>query len=404
MRSFVTLSMEINATLLGSRRQEDYPSDEALVHKQRYDNEPHLNTALIFARDCTDIGFTGPGTINGNGKDWEGYYRAMMIRMVNCTNIRLTDIKLRNPGSWNTAFIECKNIFIRGVDIVSNNNGNGDGLDFDCCENVLVSDCLFDCSDDCICLQNSVKSGMCRNITITNCVMTSKWAAFRFGLLSVGSFRDVTVSNCVIHDVDCSGFKIQMCEGGTLENMLIENITMRNVPRPFMITLNHFSFYADGENPPPETGRLCGLKISNIIISSDEEKGHLPNSGIVIQGIKGFPITDIELTNITYTVYGGDEAVSVPLEDVPGIAHERPEYYVWNNLLPSYGMFLDQVEEITVKNLKLKCLYPSKRSAIAVRNAKDVYINGLRVKETENVPYLVTHNVQGLLIENMRPY
>jgi polygalacturonase len=402
MKSHVTLHLEVNAALLGSRRQEDYPTDSSLVHKQRYDLEPHMNTALIYCQDCVDIGFEGPGTIHGNGQEWEGFYRPMMLRFLRCENIRMTDIRLRNPGSWCTAFLECRNIFVRGVDIVTVNNGNGDGLDFDSCRNVVVSDCILNCSDDCICLQNSVRGSICGNITITNCIMTGKWAGCRFGLLSVGGFEDITVSNCVIHDVDCSGFKIQMCEGAVLRNVLVENITMRNVPRPLMITLNHYGFHVDGDGSPPETGVLTGLKFNNIIIGSDQSKGYLENSGIVIQGSPGFEISNIELNNIDYTVYGADDAAPLPLGGIPDMVGKRPEFFVWDGLLPSYGLYLNHVKEISIRNMKLRCLHPSRKAAVAISEATDVLIDGLRFSDSIGVPGVISDHVRELDIMNVR--
>ena len=66
--------------------------------------------------------------------------------------------------------------------------GNGDGLDFDGCKNVRVSNCSFDTSDDSICLQTSSKDHSCQDITITNCQFSSRWAGGRIGLLSRANF------------------------------------------------------------------------------------------------------------------------------------------------------------------------------------------------------------------------
>lgn len=404
MRSYITLKLEVNAVLKGSREQGHYPVDSTLVHKQRYDLEPHMNPALIYCEDCEDIMFVGPGTIHGNGQEWEGYYRPMLIRFLRCRNVRMRDLRLRNPASWNTAFLECEKVYVHGVDIISINNGNGDGLDFDACSDVIVSDCNLDCSDDCICLQNSVKNKKCKNVTITNCVMTSKWAAFRIGLLSRGDFQDITISNCVIHDVECSGFKIQMSEGGVLNNILVENIVMRDVPRPIMITHNRFKFYVDGEIPIPKTGVVSGIKFNNILIDVDKEKGYIKNSGIIIQGLPDAIISNIELNNIDYTVYGADRVPEIDLDSVPSIDDQRPEYFVWDNKLPCYGLFLDNVREISIQNLKIRCLFPSNKPAIAMRNVTDVEIDHLRLSQSQNTECITMHCVEKIDISSFRPY
>lgn len=120
--------------------------------------------------------------------------------------------------------------------IHSRANHNGDGLDFDGCQNVRVSNCAFDTSDDSICLQASRQDRPCRDVVITNCSFCSKWAGIRIGLLSRGNIENVTVSNCIFKDIQDSGLKIQVCEGGIMQNMTFSNLVMTNVPRPIFMT------------------------------------------------------------------------------------------------------------------------------------------------------------------------
>ena len=122
--------------------------------------------------------------------------RPMMLRFLNCSNIRMRDLTLANPASWTSAWLYCSDIAVNGLTIHSRANGNGDGLDFDGCTDVRVSQCAFDTSDDSICLQTSRPDCPCRDIVISNCTFTSKWAGIRIGLLSRGDFENVTVTNC----------------------------------------------------------------------------------------------------------------------------------------------------------------------------------------------------------------
>lgn len=79
-------------------------------------------------------------------------------------------------------FLECDYVWANKVKIISRHL-NGDGLDFDSCRNVFVSECYLDTSDDCLCIQNSVSNRPSYNITVRSCVMKSYWAAIRIGLL-----------------------------------------------------------------------------------------------------------------------------------------------------------------------------------------------------------------------------
>ena len=141
----------------------------------------------------------------------------MLMRFIDCKRIAMRDVSLINPAGWTTAWLYCDEIVIEGIRIHSRVNSNGDGLDFDGCTNVRVSDCSFDNSDDSICLQASRTDRPCKDILVTNCIFSTRWAGMRIGVLSLGDIERVAVSNCVFRNISDSGLKIQMCEGGIMQ-------------------------------------------------------------------------------------------------------------------------------------------------------------------------------------------
>ncbi len=232
LRDRVVLHVSSGGVLLGSTRAVDYATD---THKNMYKNEPHMDRCLIFAQGATNIGLEGHGVIDGQGKSLPQagdpqQNRPMLIRLVDCCTVRMRDLTLLSPAGWTSAWLYCRDIVVDGIRIHSRANGNGDGLDFDGCQEVRVSNSTFDTSDDSICLQTSRPDRPCRQVTITNCVFRSQWAGVRIGLLSRGDFEDVTVSNCVFTDIQDSGLKIQMCEGATMRNMTFSNLVMAMCP------------------------------------------------------------------------------------------------------------------------------------------------------------------------------
>ncbi|MDF2869099.1 MAG: polygalacturonase [Anaerocolumna sp.] len=144
---------------------------------------------FLYAENCENIGITGEGTINGNAVAFpnEGsIYRPMMIRLLNCRNIRLEGLRLYNAAAWTTAILDSDSIWCQGLDICNDKRYNGDGLDFDGCQNVFVSDCKIRGTDDNLCLQASSKMKPVKNIHITNCSFTALCAGIRIGLKSIG--------------------------------------------------------------------------------------------------------------------------------------------------------------------------------------------------------------------------
>lgn len=365
LKDNVTLHVAGGARLLGSPDIGDYATD---THKNMYKNEPHMDRCLIFARGARNIGIEGNGEIDGNGQ-WKNFTqktgRPMLIRLIDCARIRMRDITLKNPAAWTSAWLYCNDIVVDGITIQSRANNNGDGLDFDGCEQVRVSNCAFDTSDDSICLQTSRKDKPCRDVVINNCIFASKWAGIRIGLLSLGDFENVAVDNCVFRDIDDSGLKIQMCEGGTMRNMVFSNLVMDHVPRPIFMTLCRqrcCNEIPEGELPP--TGRMQGFVFSNIQIDSSACG---KDSAIVITGMPGHPIEDVVLANIMMTTGGGgtrEDAETIPREFTPETLEGWwPEYAKLGGTVPSCGIYARHVDGLALNNARIKTATPDARPA-----------------------------------------
>lgn len=366
LKDYVTLHIENGATLLGSSNYEDYTTD---THKNTYKNEPHMDRCLIFARDAKSFAIEGYGTIDANGHS--KYFtkkkggRPMMMRFLNCNNIKLKDVTLINPAAWTSAWLYCNDIVVNGIKIISRVNNNGDGLDFDGCTNVRVSNSSFDTSDDSICLQTSRPDKPCKNIVITNCVFTSKWAGMRIGLASRGDFESVTVSNCTFHDIQDSGLKIQMNEGGEMKNMVFNNLIMKNVPRPIFMTFCQQRAGVDAPQDMQPMKAMHGFIFSNIIADNSELD---KNSAIFITGMPEHYITDIQLNNIQFKVSGGgtkEDANKINLKEytLETLGNWWPEFSKVGTL-PTSGIYARHVDGLRINNFHLQTINEDHRKPV----------------------------------------
>ena len=95
--------------------------------------------------------------------------------------------------------------------------------------------CDIDSGDDAICLKSS--KNPCRNIVVRGCKVSSNTAALKFGTSSRGGFIDVKVTNCYFYDCPMGAIKLQLVDGGRLENVDISRITMEDVGCPIFIRL-----------------------------------------------------------------------------------------------------------------------------------------------------------------------
>lgn len=370
LRSNVTIRVDAPARILGSPDIADYASD---THHQRYRNSTEHDRCLIYAEDADSVALTGTGEINGNAtafpNDGE---RPMMIRMLRCTNVRLSGLRLLEAASWTTAFLDSDFIWVDGVQIDNEHRYNGDGLDFDGCRHVWVSNCWISGTDDNLCLQASSRDRPVENIHITNCEFRSLCAGIRIGLKSIGDIRDVVISNCTMRDIRREGIKIEATEGGTIENISVSNISMRNVRRPIYLVLAN-RFDPDGDSSLeltaiPEIGRLRRILFSAISAVDDAsmQEVHLrfgegvmgsPQfNGIRIDAEAAHPIDEVTLRDISYTSIGGVRLAEIP-DDYPVVVNRLldttgptsgPYYPDWSraaflDIRNVRGLVLDQV-------------------------------------------------------------
>lgn len=151
-----------------------------------------------------------------------------------CRQIHIEDIRLCDAAAWTTAFLDSEYIWISKVYIHNEKRYNGDGLDFDGCAHVFIDNCSITGTDDNLCLQSSSKEYPVKDIHISNCEFTSLCAGIRIGLKSIGDIYNVVISNCTMDRVWREGIKIECTEGGSISDIMIQNVTMRDVTRPVL--------------------------------------------------------------------------------------------------------------------------------------------------------------------------
>lgn len=386
LKDNVTLYIENGAVLKGSPDIKDYATD---THKNRYKNEPHMDRCLIYAENASYFGIEGRGIIDGNGlpKNFNRKTgRPMLIRFLECSNIHMKDVQLINPAAWTSAWINCKEIVVDGIRIKSRVNHNGDGLDFDGCQNVMVSNCSFDTSDDSICLQASDPEGSCTDVVINNCIFESKWAGIRIGLLSGGDFERVNVMNCTFKNIKDSGLKIQMNEGGKMKNMTFSNLTMTNVPRPIFLTFCQQRAFVDSPEELAPMDYMGDMTFENFQIDNRTVE---KNAVIVMSGLPKGKVKNITLKNINMHIIGEENAQTdlKVNEFTPEIMEGWwPEFRLLGGTLPASGVYLRHMEGVFLEGVKLFTEKEDSRPPIVMDDVSksDIYrcfLNGERIKE-----------------------
>jgi polygalacturonase len=376
LRSNITLSLDYGASLLGSQKIADYKTEGLSIPRE---GGPHC---LIYAENASNIVIEGLGVIDGRGtpeyfprirsRGKETSKRPRLIRMVNCNQLTFSGVIYKRPAFWGLHLIDCRNIHFNAVTIRFRNNGyNNDGLDLDGCENVLIENCDIDSGDDAICLKST--KNPCRNIVVRGCRVTSNTAPLKFGTSSRGGFIDVKVTNCYFYNSPMGAIKLQLVDGGRLENVDISRIVMEDVGNPIFIRLgNRGRTYTNqtrqkqDANVQPEgarVGTLKNVRIRNLVAEvTGEDKSR--SGPIMITGIPGHYVEDVVLENIKISYPGGgtiEDAERVVPEDIA----RYPEQFFFG-VLPSWGAYIRHARNIEFKNVHMQTRASDKRKKIVL--------------------------------------
>lgn len=237
LKSNVDLHLEATAVLLAN-------PDEGIYKLSAFGENRGEGMMWIYANGADNISITGKGTIHGNGiafmgKELDDSYelkpvttfdpRPHVLTLTDVKNLTIRDITIRDGAYWTVHLIGCDGAVIDGISLLNNLKiRNGDGIDLDHSRNVRISNCHITSGDDCICLKNRrefEQYGPCHDITVTNCVMTSRSCAIKIGSENMDSIYNVVFDNCIITRSN-RGLGIQNRDEGTVTDVMFSNIIM----------------------------------------------------------------------------------------------------------------------------------------------------------------------------------
>lgn len=239
----VELKSNINIVLEANSVWKANP-DESIYKLSAFGENRGEGMMWIYAKNAKNISITGKGTIHGNGvafmgKELHDSYelkpvttfdpRPHVLTLFGVDNLTIRDITIRDGAYWTVHLIGCNGAVIDGINLLNNSKiRNGDGIDLDHSKNVRISNCHITSGDDCICLKNRREYeayGSCHDITVTNCVMTSRSCAIKIGSENMDSIYNVVFDNCVITRSN-RGLGIQNRDEGTVTDVVFSNIQM----------------------------------------------------------------------------------------------------------------------------------------------------------------------------------
>ena len=423
LKSFVELYLEDGAVLYGSAKIKDYGHSTL---RSRFANdagnvEMEWYYSLIVAEKCESIGITGNGIIDGRGEYGKFFpngddpykTRPFLINLYECNNVKISGVSLKNSGMYAIFSQNSTRVRVSGVTIDTLNSVNGDGIDFDGGEDLIVSDCFLKTGDDAISPKACAGSPV-KNLVVTNCVISSRWSGIRLGVESSCDMNNITISNCVF-DKCYDGIKIQECGPGIYENISVSNCTMKDVVRPFFITLNNFKMsYADGSAIPAH-GKIRNISISgmNIVMPENDykhfgaERDKYFVAGSVVSGTYLNKIENVRISDITIVLREEfKERPNYAALEFADVFEQYPEASHFDGALPACVFFLRHIDGLYISNVGISLTAEDTRPYVFADDVNGVisfvYSNGNNILLKENDSKLTVFGCTEK-IENLAP-
>ena len=367
MKTGVTLKLAAGCTLLGSSDLKDYPP---AVQAFRSYTDNYTDKSLIYAEGAERIAIVGRGTIDGQGASFKGPYkvRPYTIRFIECRNVTVEDITLRNSPMWMQHYMACDDVRITGVTVHSRVNNNNDGINIDSCHRVTISDCNISSGDDAIVLK-STSARICRDVTVSNCIVSSRCNGLKMGTESNGGFKNIVMTGCAIYDTRLAGVALEIVDGGTMDRVVVSNITMDKIGAPIFLRLGNRARKFKPDMDKPGIGAMRNITISNI-----EATGANP-TGCAISGLPEARIQNVTMSNLRLSFAGGGTEADAArtIDEKP---QDYPEYSMFGRL-PAYGLYCRHVKGLKLLNIQLQLASPDQRHAVVLEDVEDGLVDCL---------------------------
>lgn len=410
---YLDAGAEIRAAFPG--KDSGYDLAEENKHNMYQDfGHSHWKNSLIWGIGLENITISGFGTINGEGLTREESRlpgvgnKAISLKL--CKNVVIKDITMINCGHFALLATGVDNLTLHNLKV----DTNRDGFDIDACRNVRISDCTVNSPwDDAIVLKSSFALGYFRdteNVTITNCFVSGYdkgsvidgsfqrdepqapdqgyvTGRIKFGTESSGGFRNITISNCVFER--CRGLALETVDGGFLEDIVINNITMRDIVNaPIFLRLGARMRSPQGT----PVGRMSRINISNVNVYNADSR-----YSSIISGIPGHYIEDVSLNNIRIHFKGGgtkeDGLISPPENE-----KLYPEPWMFGTI-PASGFFIRHAKNIELNNVQLSYEKEDFRPSLWLNDVKGIRVFNYRTALPKAIKPYIVKDVEGFEVE-----
>lgn len=332
LSSHTKLRLNSQAELIGSPDIADYPLTQV-----RFEGEfVPGHRALISAVNANGIAIEG-GSITGPPLNISVLRKPrgpILIELTGCTNVTLEGFSTQYQRLWSIHPLLCKNVTAKNLTIRST-GANGDGIDVDSCEGVLIDRCDIKTGDDAISLKSGRGASAMRmdcpteDVIIRHCTLvSSSFAAVGIGTELSGGIRNTRLEDCNLSGHQNAIFlKSRDGRGGYIENFVGKNLAIHNSPTFLSIELLDKGIQAsDPITGDPDQWTLLSnirfdhIRVDNVshLLEAQAIPAERPVDGFTLANVTGTcdralnmaNMKNVSLSDIKVTNYHGPFLVS----------------------------------------------------------------------------------------------
>ena len=287
------------------------------------------------------------------------FLRPNLLLLTSCNRVLLEGVTFQNSAAWCLHPLMSENIVVRNISVKNPWYAqNGDGIDLESCSKVLIENSVFDVGDDGICIKSGRdaegrKRGMpTQDVIIRNCTVYAAHGGFVVGSEMSGGAKNIWVDDCTFIGTDIGlRFKTTRGRGGVVENIYINNITMRDIIGEAIL----FDMYYAAQDPIPASGekreppkvevkpvsedtpQFRNIYINNVVANGAEK-------AIFVRGLPEMNVKNIVMQNMVLQAKHGldmTEGSDITLKNVQIIARETNPIL---NIHNSGNITLDKIQ------------------------------------------------------------
>ncbi|HTQ30491.1 MAG TPA: chitobiase/beta-hexosaminidase C-terminal domain-containing protein, partial [Opitutaceae bacterium] len=412
--SNVTLQLDSGATIKGNSGKINAAESENSSWSSYQDyGHDHFHDALIWADGASNIGITGPGTIDGNGalqtNTPSSGNGTKGVCLKQCDGVVLSDFTIKN-GGWFGLFTQgTNNVVMTNVKIKDSNQR--DAFDLVNGQHYDISDCDIEGSDDAMCLKSDYALGPTdasgktwdnQDIHVDgSTILSTGNNAVQIGSETVFNFHDCTFSNLTITQAGKAGLGVTSNDGAVIDGITFSDITMTNCVAPI-----HVRLLCMGRAPgSPGVGKIKNLSFINIT-SSGQPTGAENSNPVTVFGYPTATIDNVVFNNVNTTAAGGDTTGSDSKNNYPEdiVGNPSPSTgYGWQPRYlttlvngsgtttgepPAYGFFLRHVNGVSFIGCQAHYSSTDDRAVLVCDNdGQNIKVDGLTAQVGSSAPY-----------------